>query len=338
MATRKRMLTDDELAEVLRRVGVPVATEYLDGGMFASAYLVTLRDGVQVVVKAAPVAGSASLLFHEHDLMRTEVAVLTLAGQSPAMKAPRLLDFDLSRTRLDVDVMVVSSALGDRWDLVEDSMTADAHRRAQGEVGGVLAAYHSHGGTAFGVDVARAPDLSARTWVEAFGMLLDGQLAEAARRGVRLPEREIRAVEASARGALERVTHPVLLHGDLWRGNVFVDRATGAVTCAIDCERSLWGDPLFDLAMADPMSVGAPPEPILAGYARGGSAFDLSPSGRTRLDLYRLWLTVTMIVEITAREYRDEGTPAFEARLRDDLGVLLDRLGGEGRPGPWPAG
>jgi hypothetical protein len=53
----KRLLTHDELAAVHASLGVPVAVEYLDGGMFASAYLATLDNGTQVVVKAAPTAG-----------------------------------------------------------------------------------------------------------------------------------------------------------------------------------------------------------------------------------------------------------------------------------------
>jgi hypothetical protein len=77
--------------------------------------------------------------------------------------------------------------------------------------------------------------------------------------------------------------------------------------------------------MADPMCVGEPPDGTVMGYRDAGIPFDLSTARRTRLDLYRLWLILTMIVEITARGYQ-EGTADHEARLRDDLDVLIARL------------
>jgi hypothetical protein len=133
------------------------------------------------------------------------------------MRSPRLLHSDFCRTQIDVDVMVVTLALRDRWDTVTDRMSAETNRRAQREVGGVLGAFHAHVGTAFGVDVVRTPAQSSDTWAGAFDMLLDGQLAKARARGVKVAERAIRAAALAEHSSLATVVTLRLLPGDCGR-------------------------------------------------------------------------------------------------------------------------
>ncbi|MDD6307484.1 MAG: phosphotransferase [Clostridiales bacterium] len=42
----------------------------------------------------------------------------------------------------------------------------------------------------------------------------------------------------------DAVTQPVLVHWDMWEGNIFIK--DGCITGIIDWERALWGEPLMD--------------------------------------------------------------------------------------------
>jgi hypothetical protein len=96
-----------DLATVLRPLGPLDRVELLTGGMFATTYRATLGDGMRVVVKTAP-TDTDRLLRYEHDLLRTEAAVYSLAADRPDLLMPRVLLTDLSRTVLASDVLVVS--------------------------------------------------------------------------------------------------------------------------------------------------------------------------------------------------------------------------------------
>ena len=107
MTTAPATAALEVLARLVAPVGRAVAAEPLSGGMFATTHRVVLDDGTGVVVKQAP-AGDSRLLTHEHDLLRTEALVYGLAADRPALRMPRLLHVDLSRTVVEGDVVVAS--------------------------------------------------------------------------------------------------------------------------------------------------------------------------------------------------------------------------------------
>jgi Ser/Thr protein kinase RdoA (MazF antagonist) len=80
-------------------------------------------------------------------------------------------------------------------------------------------------------------------------------------------------------------TGAVLCHNDLHEGNVLVDDA-GSVTGFVDVENAVAADPLIDVAKTLQYDLAASPVKragLLEGYG------PLSPSGATRLELYRLY-------------------------------------------------
>ena len=115
------------------------------------------------------------------------------------------------------------------------------------------------------------------------------------------------------------MTTPVLVHFDLWAGNVFVDLDGPApvVTGLIDAERALWADPAADLVS---LSLDRPlDDDLLAGYAEAGGPVVLDDATLTRLHLYRAHLALVMTVETVPR-----GVPAAEAeRTRAWAGGML---------------
>jgi aminoglycoside phosphotransferase (APT) family kinase protein len=311
---------NDALTSLVAPIGPLSEVELLTGGQFATTYRVTLADGTRVVVKTAP-AGTDGLLTYEHDLLRAEALVYGLAADRPALLMPRVLHTDFSRALLPSDALVVSHLPGVPWvDAGFGPASSDPRTvRAERETGAVLAALHAIEGPAFGYPCGR----QEATWTASFTGMIDELLDDAARWSVPVPADEVRSVLARHAHVLADVARPVLVHTDLWAGNVFVDPGTGEVVGVIDPERAFWGDPLADLVGVDPMGREPGTPALLEGY--GPLDVD-SPSARTRLDLYRMRLCLVMMIEITPRRFEGDWVEPHRAAVTENLHEALAAL------------
>ncbi len=317
----------DALPRVLAPLGAVVGLERLTGGMFATTFRATLEGGTRVVVKTAPTA-TDRLLTYEHDLLRTEALVYGLAAGRPDLLMPRVLLTDFSRTRVPSDVVVASHLEG--VPLVDVEQGADRpdelRARVLPQLGALMARLHTVTGDRFGYPDA-STGLTAPTWPEAFERMVGALLRDAERWGTDLPADEVRGALQRHRGALAEVTRPALVHTDLWSGNLFVDPGPLTLTGVIDPERAVWGDPLLELAGADQMGLGPVPEALLAGYAAAGGVIALgTPAGDSRLLLYRMHMSLVMLVEIAPRGYTGPGVEQHRSALAGNLRAVLDRL------------
>jgi aminoglycoside phosphotransferase (APT) family kinase protein len=303
----------DAVARVLAPLGELTGLDVLEGGTFASVWEARFASGADAIVKIAPPDDAPSLLLYEERMLRTEAQVMRLAEER-GWPYPRLLLLDVSRAVLPVDVLAMSRMPGERWDLAQEAMTAEANDRAKRELGEVLARAHAEVGTEFGYPSSST--LRAATWPDTVELIVASLLADARRAGVPLPEGRIREVFAQGRGALAAVTEPRLVHADPWPGNVFVVPETGEVLGLIDVERAFWADPLFDVVAGDAMNVGAP-DPRLAAT----EAF--TDAELARIHLYRVWFTVLITTEIVPRGFEGEWLVEYRAQLAENLATLL---------------
>lgn len=319
--------TQAALRRILDRFGKVTGIELLTGGMFATTYRVSLAGGTRVIVKTAP-ADTDRLLTYELDLARTESLVYELAAGRPELLMPRVLHTDFSRSILPVDVVVATHA---------DGVALLGRTTATGEpvatqpdllqdLGAVMAHLHRVTGSEFGYP-NRATGLVAPTWPEAFGLMVGALLADADRWATSVPSAEIlRALDRHG-AALAEVTIPVLVHTDLWAGNLFVDAVTGRLSGVIDPERAIWGDALFEFAGADQLGRGPVPSALLAGYASSAAQPALgTPTGDARLTLYRLYLALVQLVEIAPRRYEGDWVTEHRAAVNDCLRAALRAL------------
>ena len=315
------------LRRILQPLGEPTGVELLTGGMFATTYRVTLADGSRVVVKTAP-TGTDRLLTYELDLVRTEALVYSLAAGRPDLMMPRVLLTAFSRSVLPSDVVVASHQGGVPL-LGRTTSTGESAADQPGlqhDLGAAMARLHTVTGPEFGYP-NRAAGLTAATWPEAFGLMVNALLADADRWATPLPAAEIRAALDRHHAALAEVTVPVLVHTDLWAGNLFVDAGTGRLTGVIDTERAIWGDPLVDLAGADQLGRGPVPAALLAGYASEGAAQAVgTPTGDVRLLLYRMYMGLVLLVEIAPRGYSGDWLVGHRATAEGCLRAALDAL------------
>jgi aminoglycoside phosphotransferase (APT) family kinase protein len=141
-------------------------------------------------------------------------------------------------------------------------------------------------------------------------------LDDAARFGTELPcpPDEIRRLVDAHRPALAEVERPVLVHWDLWDGNILVsnDAAGPVVTGIIDSERALQGDPVFEFTSLTVFSEQAEDdrfvvdEDFLSGYCEVAGPLVLNGALRARLALYRTYLYLVMLIEVAPRQISGE--------------------------------
>lgn len=317
----------DALPRVLAPLGELVRLETLTGGMFATTFRASLADGTRVVVKTAPTA-TDRLLTYERDLLRTEALVYRLAEDRPDLLMPRVLLTDFSRSVVPSDVVVASHLDGvPLVDVEQDHADPDDLRaRVLPQLGALMARLHTVGHDRFGYPDA-STGLTAATWPEAFARMEGALLQDAERWGTELPADEIRGALQRHGAALAEVTRPALVHTDLWSGNLFVDPATLALTGVIDPERALWGDPLLELVGNDQLGRGPVPESLLGGYASAGGELGLgTPGGEARLLLYRMHMSLVLLVEIAPRGYSGPWLAQHQEAAAGNLRAALDLL------------
>lgn len=313
----KFTLDDEQLADLVAPVGRVASAEPLSGGMFATAYRVHLEDGRRAVAKIVG-ADTSRLYRYELGLLGTEALTYRMLDGS-GVPVPQVLHTDFSRSLVDADVVVAEHLPGVPWlDLqLDDAQNAVVRRR----LGAVMADLHRVAAPRFGYP-AEAAALAGETWREAFERMIDAVLADAARWNVELPAERVRAAVSAHGAALDAVTRPVVVHTDLWAGNVFVDPESLDVVGIIDTERTLWGDPLHELAGADQLGHGDPDADLLAGNtaAAGILADELaSPTGAARLQLSRLYFAVILSSEPVVRGYEGEWVAGYEQTARENI-------------------
>ncbi|MCT9821496.1 phosphotransferase [Microbacterium sp. W1N] len=318
------VVDDDVLREIVAPLGEVDAFEALGGGMFATAHRVRFRDGRRAVVKIVG-ADTSRMATYEHGILRTEAEVYRMLAGS-GVPVPEVLLTDFTRARVDGDVVVAAHLDGVVWESLRlpDDESAGLRRA----LGALMADAHRVVAPRFGYPAS--PALQGPSWRAAYAAMLAAILADGERWGVPLPAAAIRSAVAAHHAALDTVADPVVVHADLWPGNVFVDTAARRITGVIDTERTVWGDPLLDLAGAEQFSAAAPDADILAGdRAAGGELAALleTPAGVARLHLCRLYYATLLVVECTIRGYDGEFGQWCEATARTNLALALERLG-----------
>jgi aminoglycoside phosphotransferase (APT) family kinase protein len=294
----------------------------LDGGTFNSVYRVTLTDGSKLILKAAP-PPEVPVLRHEHGLLSTEALLYTLAAGCRITGVPTVVHDG-------GEFLLMTELPGQPWPSVEDRFDDGQRQRLRRDVGRLVAGLHTITGTSFGYPSRTLGPLAA-TWRAAFGAMLDAVLADAESFGATLPRppSAIRDLAAAHADALDEVTTPVLVHFDLWDGNILIDTSSGTpcIGGLIDAERAFWGDPLADFVSLALLSDIRQDRAFLDGYRQAGGPVVLDASSEVRLALYRSYLYLIMLAEITPRTFTPVGRQRREAAVVPALATELDILG-----------
>lgn len=299
------------IAGVLAAAGVREAEwTPLTGATFNTAYRVR-PPGLVVKVSPPP---DAPALTYERGLLRAEALFCETAAT--AVPVPRVVHTDFSGRLVDGDVLVMTELPGDSW---AAHRVPPAERAAlRTELGGLVARLHRITGTGFGY-----PDRLSPSWRTAFAAMLDAVLADAERFAAALPVPldRIRTTLMARTDVLSEVRTPVLVHFDLWPGNILL--GDSGITGFVDGERAFWGDPLADLVSTALFGDIERDAAFRRGYREAGGELVFDDAARVRLALYRCYLYLIMLVETVPR---GGGAPATiqlaSAHLRRALTFL----------------
>jgi aminoglycoside phosphotransferase (APT) family kinase protein len=216
----------------------------LRGGTFNLVYRIELSNGNLVVLRLAPPATTIPY-WDDVALMRREQAMQPyLAAVGHLL--PRLLFVDFTHQVLDRDYMFQEFRTGERWEEIAKDLDEEDEAPLWQQFGAILRHLHDTSSKEFGWP---ALGLRYATWAEAVLARLE-QLVPALAQA-KLNQEPLRRLIAHLHAQPELlavVTVAGLLHGDLWRFNLLVDRQVTPpqIVAVLDADRAWWGDPLAD--------------------------------------------------------------------------------------------
>lgn len=317
----KNRKTRDELGKMAAKAfdgmrlaeGDEAITE-LKEGWFNAAYDLRLADGREVILKIAP-PRDAQVMLYEKDIMKTEVASMRMARQNPAIPVPEIYFFDEDRDVCDSDYFFMEKLVGDNYQHVKASLPEETQAALDRQIGAIVREINTFPGTYFGYD--GNPDLRAETWKEAFLIIVESVLTDAARKSATFDYSfdEIRAVIQKHAPALEEITDPCMVHWDAWNPNFFVQ--DGKVTGILDFERALWAEPLMEAQFR----TFGPAE--ISNAMRGYGKTEFTFAEQQRNYLYSLHLGLVMNTECYYRNYDTDDIFNFS---RQYIGMIMEWL------------
>ncbi|MFE9109673.1 phosphotransferase family protein [Streptomyces collinus] len=289
----------------------------MTGGTYNTVEELRLTDGSRYVLKVPPPAVVPGLR-HERELLVSEAEFYRSAARVE-VTAPQLVS-------MGDGFLLMTACPGDPWD---GTLTDAEHASLRTELGRQVARLHRVTGPGFGYPSGALGPLCP-DWRTAFTGMIDAVLDDARRYGARLPRPvdEVARTAASAYGALDEVTVPCLVHFDLWRGNILVDRPEGEARIGglIDGERMFWGDPLADFVSLALLGDIRNDEEFLAGYREAGGRARFGTPARLRLALYRAYLYLIMLTETIPRRAGEEQERWVQERVAPELLAALDEI------------
>lgn len=305
----KRKLSPSDIGKVLSAAGVDGShVEFVDElteGTFNTAYLIRLRDGTGLVLKVSP-RPDTPIMSYERGLMHGEVTYYTATATVPSVPVPRVVHADFDRAIIDGDALLMSECPGQSWHSLREQLGDHDRVRLRTELGRMVAALHGITGTGFGYPRDDQWSL-ADSWRESFTHMFDLACDDAKRYQAELPvpADELSRLARAHSHALDEIDTPVLVHFDLWNGNILINDATGRLEIGglIDGERAFWGDPVAEFVSLALFSDIEADAALLAGYRDGGGQIVFDAATRLRLSLYRCYLYLIMLAESVPRGY-----------------------------------
>jgi aminoglycoside phosphotransferase (APT) family kinase protein len=239
----------------------------IHGGEIASIYEISLgADRPPVILKVYPETLRWKL--------RKEASMLRLVADRLRVPAPHVLAVDDTRTRLDLDYMLMTKLDGVVFGPLDATLPRAQYLEGYRQIGQLLRDLHAIPMAAFGyigADGIMTPHVTNRAYITT---QFARKLAEFERRGGDAGlARAVTAFAADGAHLLDACAEPVLCHNDLHAGNVLarVD-AAGAprLTGVVDFENTQAADPLMDIAKAAYYLKSGERDALLSGYGDNG--------------------------------------------------------------------
>ncbi|MBC7959107.1 MAG: aminoglycoside phosphotransferase family protein [Vallitaleaceae bacterium] len=222
----------------------------LADGCYNASYMVHVEsENCDIIIKAAP-SDDIPILSYEKDIMKTEVHLYKKVKEATKIPIPALIDVNFERDLTGVPYFVSERLYGQPLNKVE-ALSYETRKILYTQLAKYLALLHKIEGDHYGYPALKKEFGTYReTFLDMVGILVkDGQKVGA---GFPIDYEDFFKLIENHSDVLEDVKRPILVHFDLWDGNVFVKdmESNPTIEGLIDFERSFYGDRLGDLMQA----------------------------------------------------------------------------------------
>ena len=313
-AITKNWISEEQIQQMTdQALGHPVAIQNikrLSGGFCSAVYLVETAEE-KMVLKLASGTG-VKVMRNEVKYIPTEAEMLKLFQERLDIPMPKLLFYDDSGEICDVPYFFMSYL--DGVPLCDDQTITDAQRAdVKKEMGVITRKICSLKADIFGIP--NIPESYCKKNSDFINLLL---LCDAEEKGIAIPgitSADLKKLIRKYGKELDEVTGPVYVHTDTWDGNLLIKN--GKLTGLIDYAAVLWADPLLSHDFHD---FGDVPNPyFLQGYGK----IEFTKNEKIRIQIYRIWQRLGMVVERGYREYED---PHMYDWVLDDFAREVGKL------------
>jgi len=283
----------------------------LTEGMCNTAYMICFADGSRSVLKIAT-KDNKGRMSNEVNLMEAEVTAMGLVCAADVVKVAQIQYYDKSNQICDGHYFFMEALEGESLSSVAERFSEEERAIINYKIGQVERQISSIQGKTYGLlgDTGRTYE----TLYDFVYMLISNVLSDAEKKGVTFsvsPE-EILTLLKQYQAVFEEVKIPVLVHWDMWEGNIFVK--DGNISGIIDWERAMWGEPFMD----DRFRRHTQNKDFLRGFGQE----EFTKNELSRILWYDILLYLTMMTEGAYREYEDDGLyqwtkPLFEASWKE---------------------
>lgn len=298
-AVTKTHLSDEAIRRMtcasIGEASVVQSIQQLSGGFCSAVYLVETPQ-CKLVLKVGNSA-NVKVMRHERQYIATEAKMLQKIGDNTDISMPKLIAYDDSRTIVDVPYFFMSYLDGMPLNHCENLSEAERNE-IHYQIGQLTRKICNISADCFGIPLI--PESYCHQNSEFVNLLFDWLLQDAEEEQISIPylrPDDLRKLIQDCSAELNSASKPVLAHTDTWAGNIMV--RNGKFTGLVDFAAIYYGDPLMSHDFHD---FGEAPNPyFLAGY--GKEVFD--PAEQIRIQIYRIWQRLGMVVERGYRKYSD---------------------------------
>ena len=316
-AITKNWISEEQIQQMTdQALGHPVAIKNikrLSGGFCSAVYLVETAEE-KMVLKLASGTG-VKVMRNEVKYIPTEAEMLKLFQEWLDIPMPKLLFYDDSGEIGDVPYFFMSYL--DGVPLCDDQTITDAQRAdVKKEMGEITRKICSLKADIFGIP--NIPESYCKKNSDFINLLFDWLLCDAEEKGIAIPgitSADLKKLIRKYGKELDEVTVPVYVHTDTWDGNLLIKN--GKLTGLIDYAAVLWADPLLSHDFHD---FGDVPNPY---FLQGYSKIEFTKNENIRIQIYRIWQRLGMVVECGYREYED---PHMYDWVLDDFAREVGKL------------
>ncbi|EKQ57405.1 MULTISPECIES: aminoglycoside phosphotransferase family protein [unclassified Clostridium] len=299
--TKTKVINEQIIKMTKRAFGEDVVVKdiiELKGGFFNAAYIIVFNGEQKVVLKISPIK-ELKVMRYENNIMETEVFVLNKMHSIEDIPVPKVLYYDKSNEIIECEFLFMEFVDGISLNEIRNKLTEKQFESISSDLVKIVRKINEIEGEYFGSISQENKRFS--TWFEAFFYMIKELLEDAEDAGISFPfeNNKLYKIIKKHSDALNKVTKPLLIHKDLWEGNIIIDPRTIKIVGVLDCERAIFGDPLL--------------EPI-CGYFWDNknlmNAFvgreDLNKDEYIRFTLYKIYLYLIEVIECTYRQYPGE--------------------------------